>query len=80
MGSEELKEAIGRLVRASRLSPEDGRKGAVNVAPGCAFGAVVDQRLKDIEGSLSELRSRLNGLIFIIVGAVLIEVVMRLVR
>lgn len=80
MGSEELKEAIRRLAKVPKISVKEGVREAVNVAPGCAFGAVVDQRLKSLEERLAEIKARINGLIFLIVGAVLLEVVMRLVR
>jgi hypothetical protein len=41
---------------------------------------VIEQRLKDMERNLADLKARLNGLIFLVVGAVLVEVIMRLVR
>ena len=52
---------------------------ALEVSPGCPFGAVVEERLKSMEGNIQELKGRINGLIFLLVGAVLVEVVMRLV-
>jgi len=50
------------------------------MSPGCAFGAVIEQRLTDMERNLADLKARLNGLIFLVVGAVLVEVVLRLMR
>lgn len=79
MSSEELKLAIRNLFRANRGASSAQRR-SIDMAPGCAFGAVVDQRLKDIDASLGELRSRVNGLIFLVVGAVLVQVVMQLIR
>ena len=38
------------------------------------------QRLKDLERELSEVKSRLNGLIFLVAGAVVVDVVLKLVR
>lgn len=73
MGSEELKEAIRRLARgASKPQPK------VDMAPGCAYGALVSERLKELEKELSEVKARLNGLIFLVVGAVVVQVVLRL--
>ncbi len=80
MGSEELKQAIRTLSRVPKVSTGENAKAVVSMAPACAFGAVMEQRLKDIEASLTELKTRLNGLIFLIVGAVLVEIVMRLVK
>lgn len=51
----------------------------VDTAPGCAFGAVVEERLKNMEGNIHELKGRINGLIFLLVGVVLVEVIMRFV-
>jgi len=77
--SDELKGAIARLLRGGRGTPAPPRP-AVSIAPGCAFGAVVEERLKELERSLGEVKARLNGLIFLVVGAVVLEVVLRLVR
>jgi len=49
----------------------------VDTSPGCAFGAVVEERLKNMEGNIQELKGRINGLIFLLVGVVLVEVIMR---
>jgi len=73
----DLKRTIKRLARLGRRS--GGAKQTVDIAPGCAFGAVVDQRLKDMERGLGELKGRVNGLIFVVAGAVLVEIVMRFI-
>ena len=74
---EKLKETIKRLASGSRTV---GSPARVDMSPGCAFGAVIEQRLKDMERNLADLKARLNGLIFLVVGAVLVEVVLRLMR
>ena len=51
----------------------------VDTSPGCAFGALVEERLKNMEGNIHELKGRINGLIFLLVGVVLVEVIMRFV-
>ncbi|MBE9501415.1 MAG: hypothetical protein IMY87_03170 [Chloroflexi bacterium] len=51
----------------------------VDTSPGCAFGAVVEERLKNMEGNIQELKGRINGLIFLLVGVVLVEAIMRFV-
>lgn len=72
----ELEQALGRLLRKGRPSP----RPLVDTAPGCAFGVIVGQRLQELEESLGEVKARLNGLIFLVVGAVLLEMVLRLMR
>ena len=77
MKNGKLKETIQRLASGSRTV---GQPSRIDMSPGCAFGAVIEQRLQDMERNLADLKARLNGLIFLVVGAVLVEVIMRLVR
>ena len=71
MGSEELASAIRRLARP---------RPPAEVKPGCPFGHLVDERLRALEGAVDEIRGRVNALFFLVVGAVAVEVVLRLVR
>jgi hypothetical protein len=71
MGSEELVSAIRRLAHP---------RPPVEIKPGCAFGNLVDERLRALEGAVDEIRGRVNALFFLVVGAVAVEVVLRLVR
>lgn len=75
--SNKLRETIQKFVSGPRNA---GRMARVDMSPGCAFGAVIEQRLTDMERNLADLKARLNGLIFLVVGAVLVEVVLRLMR
>ncbi len=72
----ELEDALARLLRRRPASP----RPPVDPAPGCAFGLVVGQRLKELDDDLGEVKARLNGLIFLVAGAVVVDVVMRLVK
>jgi len=45
---------------------------------GAAFQAVVEERLRNLEQQLNELKGRVNSLIFLIVGVVITQVVLRL--
>ena len=78
MKSDDLKDVIKKLARGKVRAEK--RVAGVDVSPGCAFGALLDQRLADLEQSLDEMKTRLNGLIFLLIGTVLVEVIMRLVR
>jgi len=77
MGSEELKVMIRRLARVIKGSRVSHLP--LDVTPECAFGAIVEQRLKNMEQELGEVRARLNGLIFLVIGVVIVEIVLRLV-
>jgi len=43
-----------------------------------AFRAVVAQRLEALERDMAEVRARVNGLLFVVAGAVATQVVLRL--
>ena len=45
---------------------------------GAAFRAVVDERLRNLERQLDEVKGRVNGLIFLLAGAVALQLVVRL--
>jgi len=45
-----------------------------------AFRARVEERLRNLEQQLAELKGRINGLLFLMVGAVLTQVILRLLQ
>ena len=45
-----------------------------------AFRAGVEQRLRNLEGDLAEVKNRINGLIFLVAGTVLTQVILRLIH
>jgi hypothetical protein len=49
-----------------------------SVAPGCAFGIIVEERLRGIDATLREVSGRVNGAIFVVLSAVAVELVLRL--
>ncbi|MBI2908092.1 MAG: hypothetical protein HYX92_10620 [Chloroflexi bacterium] len=73
MGSDELKEAIRRLARGAQHP-----RPRLDMAPGCAYGAIVGERLQALEKEIAEAKTRLNGLIFVVVGAVVVQIILRL--
>ena len=75
--SAKLKETIGRLARLRRPTP--GAASPLDPAPGCAFGTGVAERLKALEQGLGEVKGRLGGMIVVIIGAVVADLILRLV-
>jgi len=73
--AQKLKGAIARL---ARRSPRPSQP-PLNTTPGCAFGAVEEERLRGLEQQLDEIKGRVNGLFYTLVGAVIAEIVLRLV-
>lgn len=45
-----------------------------------AFQAVVEERLRNLEQQLNELKGRVNGLIFLILGVVITQLILRMVQ
>ena len=67
---EELKAEVERLRR---------RPGAgIDLEPASAYEAVTRQMVEGLRDELREIRSRINGLLFIMVGTVVTEVTLRL--
>lgn len=78
MASERLERALRRFRRGGEAV---GSASAVEVelGPGSTFEALLDQRMSSLESAVGELKERVNGLIFLVVGAALVQVVLRLV-
>lgn len=79
-----LKQTVRRLFLKAQGSDRTGtgrleKEPFVDISPACSFGALMEQRLKDLEGNIREVKGRINGLIFLLIGVVLLEVIMRLV-
>jgi hypothetical protein len=75
-----MDERGGALERVLRRA---GRRRAVQQEPAeqlspAAFRAVADERLRSLERQLEELKSRVNGLLFLLAGAVATQVLLRL--
>jgi hypothetical protein len=67
--------ALRRLLR--REEPPADLAGLESMsAP--AFRALVAERLRVLERDLAELRARINGLLFVVAGAVVTQLVLRL--
>ena len=70
MESDPLKDAIRRLRRP--------RPPEIDLSPASTFDALLDQRLKHLERHVEELKTRINGLVFVVIGAVVAQIVLSL--
>ena len=68
----ELERAIARFRPKPR--PNGDVAGRISAA---AFRAAVEQRLSAVERDLADLKGRINGLIFVVAGAVLTQLILR---
>jgi hypothetical protein len=55
--------------------PVEGSWSGWTAGPGLRL---VEQRLRHVEEELAELRGRVNGLLFTVIGAVVVQIVLRL--
>ena len=67
-------ESAGRVERAERARPE------IHLDPASVYELLTRQMVGDLAEELREIRLRVNGLVFVTVGAVVAEVVLRLIR
>ena len=70
MASKELKRAIRKLRRPPELP--------VDLSPRTPFEALLSERIKGLERQVDELKGRLNGLMLLVTGAVIIQMVLKL--
>lgn len=70
----QLERAVARFRRR-----ETGGDVAVRVSA-AAFRAAVEQRLRNLERDVGEVKGRLNGLIFLVIGTVITQVLLKLVQ
>ncbi len=76
-GHGELERAIRRFaMRRRRASAVETAQLESMSAP--AFRGVVAERLRALERDVGEVRARVNGLLFVVAGAVVTQVVLRL--
>ena len=62
-----------------RTTGEDERTPAVQLSAS-AFRAVVDERLRNLERQLDEVKARVHGLLFLLAGAVAAQLILRLLE
>ncbi len=63
----DLEREVARVARRSQ-----------RVGQEMAFRAAVEERLRNLEQQLGEVKTRLNGLLFLIAGTVVTQVIVRL--
>jgi hypothetical protein len=66
------------LSRFRRQPGAEGEPVSARVSA-AEFRAAAEQRLRALEREVAEVKGRVNGLIFVVVGAVITQVVLRLV-
>lgn len=67
-----IERAIARFRPRPATTPDE--KGRVSAA---AFRAMALERLRSVERDVAELKARVNGLIFVVLGAVVTQLILR---
>ncbi len=71
-----LERAVVRFRRRPSAEESDGR---VRISA-AEFRAATEQRLRSLEREVAEVKGRVNGLIFVVAGAVVTQVILKLVQ
>lgn len=62
----------------AKLDDAPGTNGTRRMSEAAAFRARVEERLRNLEGELADLKARVNGLLFFIAGTVIAQALLRL--
>ncbi|MBI2913572.1 MAG: hypothetical protein HYY03_06600 [Chloroflexi bacterium] len=73
-----LQRALSRFRPGRPAADGDGAVAARISA--AAFRAAVEQRLRNLERDMGDLKGRLNGLIFLVLGTVITQVVLKVAQ
>ena len=83
--SHERSERLRRAIADLRAAGEEGRQvhaqiqpEPVDLAPKSAHEAITRQMVTDLAADVAEIKSRVNAVLWLVAGAVAVDVVMRL--
>ena len=74
----DIERALDFFARRRRSAQRRAEPVAVEGLSAAAFRAVVDERLRNLERQLEEVKGRVSGLLFVLAGAVATQVVLKL--
>ncbi len=72
--TERFREQLAALQRP----PSTSQSEPIDLRPGNAYEAVTRQMVESLTDELREIRGRLNGLIFMMIGAIVLDIVTRI--
>jgi hypothetical protein len=71
--SRSLEQAIARFGRREQR----GEPATTGPLPAAAFRAAIEQRMRNLEREFGDVKARLNGLIFVVIGAVITQLILK---
>ena len=72
-----LERALRRWKKPSGANSGPQAVASIDLSPASGFDVLIQERIRSLEDGLREVRARINGLIFLIVGVVIVQVVLR---
>lgn len=60
------------------LIARNGGPDGVDLEPGCAYGVVTRTMVQDLTHELREIKARVNQLLFLIIGTIILEILVRI--
>ena len=75
-----MSHTLERAISRFRRLPADGGRDDGKRMSGMAFRAAVEVRMQSLERDIGDLKSRLNGLIFVVIGAVITQLLLKMVQ
>ncbi len=60
-------------------SMSGGQAGGIDLGPASVYEAITRQMVESLRDELREIKSRLNTLLFMVIGAIMIEFAMRMI-
>jgi len=75
--TDQLERAVRRFRKETDADDTTQVAGRISAA---AFRASVEERLTGLERDVGDLRGRISGLIFVVIGAVITQVVLKLAQ
>jgi hypothetical protein len=74
----EMSRPLERALQRFRSHPADGvRAGVAASVSGAAFRAAMQERLRNLERDVGDVKNRVNGLIFLVAGTVITQLLAR---
>jgi len=75
-----LERALAQFRRRQRAVQKESPEAIPEASSDDPFRAVVEERLHHLEQQLGELKGRVNGLIFLVAGTALTQVIIKLIQ
>jgi hypothetical protein len=72
MSDKEIRDAVHKLRQPSAPG--------VDLSPASTFDALLEQRIGHLERHVEELKTRINGLVFLVAGAVVVQIILGFFR